>query len=491
MSDIVDRRGASRESDVINRRKFLERNRPHVKRAIDKALSRGNVTDIGKGGVSVPIPKEDISEPGIQHDQGGISERVFPGNEEFQQGDAIPKPPGGGGGGQGNGSGDGDASEDGVGEDEFVANLSEEEFYDYLFKDLELPNLVKRSNQGAKRTVEQTAGYRSEGLRSDLSFEQSVFEKKKREVARGIPRVKKQILEYLEQEKAILEAYDSEGTHAQKPKAGRKDNTRKQIRRAHAEIDALKPKVEHLLTGDDAAKIAEIEEKVKSLEQESKLGWNERHDLMYHASKEEPVPESKAVMFCMMDVSGSMDQETKDRAKLFYLLLHRFLQRNYEDVDIVFIRHHAQAEEVDEQDFFYKQETGGTKASTALDKAREIIEERYSVNEWNIFGAHASDGDNWGDDNKRFQALLREMLPDFQGYFYTEISSQMGGFANAGRASNLWQAYEQVQGEFPDRLFKGMVKSRQDIWPVFKGFFEKQEAYSNVRGARPSALRMG
>ena len=132
------------------------------------------------------------------------------------------------------------------------------------------------------------------------------------------------------------------------------------------------------------------------------------NDLRYNLHVKRPVPTSQAVMFCLMDVSGSMDQQIKDMAKRFYLLLYMFLKRHYERTDIVFIRHHTVAKEVDEQEFFYSRETGGTVVSSALRLMKEVIDARYSPNEWNIYGAQASDGDNWNDDSPICRKLLEK-----------------------------------------------------------------------------------
>jgi len=93
-------------------------------------------------------------------------------------------------------------------------------------------------------------------------------------------------------------------------------------------------------------------------------------------------------MFCIMDVSGSMDQKTKEMAKRFFLLLYLFLKRSYKDVEVVYIRHHTQAKEVDEQEFFYSQETGGTIVSSALKLMSEIIQSRYPSNDWKSLSAN-------------------------------------------------------------------------------------------------------
>jgi len=142
-------------------------------------------------------------------------------------------------------------------------------------------------------------------------------------------------------------------------------------------------------------------------------------DLRFNNFVQRPEPTAQAVMFCLMDVSGSMDQETKDIAKRFYILLYLFLTRSYRDVDVVYIRHHTQAREVDEEEFFHSRETGGTIVSSALELTREIIAQRYPPSDWNIYAAQASDGDNWKDDSPRCEHLLaKELLPQLRYYAY-------------------------------------------------------------------------
>ena len=128
--------------------------------------------------------------------------------------------------------------------------------------------------------------------------------------------------------------------------------------------------------------------------------------MRFNAFTEQPVPTSQAVMFCLMDVSGSMGEREKDLAKRFYMLLHLFLKRRYEKVDIVFIRHTHDAQEVDEQEFFYSRQSGGTIVSTALDKMLEIQKERYATADWNIYAAQASDGYTQSGDARRCVEML-------------------------------------------------------------------------------------
>ncbi len=190
-------------------------------------------------------------------------------------------------------------------------------------------------------------------------------------------------------------------------------------------------------------------------------------DLKYNLLVKQPNPSSKAVMFCLMDVSGSMTQATKDIAKRFFILLYLFLKRNYERIEVVFIRHHTSAKEVDEEEFFYSRETGGTIVSSALKLMQEIMAERYPVNEWNIYGAQASDGDNWNDDSPVCRDILINQIMPFMQYFtYVEITPR--------EHQALWYEYEQVSETFPSSFAQQQLVSAADIYPVFRELFQRR-----------------
>ncbi len=149
-------------------------------------------------------------------------------------------------------------------------------------------------------------------------------------------------------------------------------------------------------------------------------------------------------MFCLMDVSGSMGEREKDLAKRFFILLHLFLERRYKSVDIVFIRHTHDAQEVDEETFFYSRQSGGTIVSTALEKMLEIQRARYATADWNIFAAQASDGYTQSGDARRCVELLDSaLMPICQYYAYIEIldEREMEVFANEEAGAELWRAY--------------------------------------------------
>ena len=171
-------------------------------------------------------------------------------------------------------------------------------------------------------------------------------------------------------------------------------------------------------------------------------------------------------MFCLMDVSGSMDQETKDIAKRFFILLYLFLTRSYRDVEVVYIRHHTQAKEVDEEEFFYSRETGGTIVSSALTLMKQTITSRYPSTDWNIYAAQASDGDNWNDDSPLCQQLLsRDLLPLLRYFAYVEITKS--------EHQSLWAQYQNLIADF-DNFAMQHIREQADIYPVFREFFRKQ-----------------
>ena len=198
-------------------------------------------------------------------------------------------------------------------------------------------------------------------------------------------------------------------------------------------------------------------------------------DLRFNRFEPSPKPSARAVMFCLMDVSGSMTEDMKDLAKRFFLLLHMFLSRKYEHVDVVFIRHTSEAREVDEETFFRSQETGGTVVSTALAEMRRIVEARYPIEEWNIYAAQASDGDNYSADSETCTRLLQdEILPICQYFAYVEVYDRRQAeiFLSNLNVSELWKDYQSVAAGYPNFAMK-RVFSKADVFPVFHQLFAK------------------
>jgi uncharacterized sporulation protein YeaH/YhbH (DUF444 family) len=229
---------------------------------------------------------------------------------------------------------------------------------------------------------------------------------------------------------------------------------------------------------DIRARIAALKEEIAKAQAKRKwVAFIDPIDVRYNSFTEQPVPTSQAVMFCLMDVSGSMGEREKDLAKRFYMLLHLFLKRRYERVDIVFIRHTHDAQEVDEQEFFYSRQSGGTIVSTALDKMLEIQRERYATADWNIYAAQASDGYTQSGDARRCVEMLNDdIMPLCQYYAYIEIldEREMEVFASEDSGAELWRAYRTVAEVWPNFATKRISKPA-DIFPVFRELFKKTE----------------
>ena len=185
-------------------------------------------------------------------------------------------------------------------------------------------------------------------------------------------------------------------------------------------------------------------------------------------------------MFCLMDVSGSMSEHMKDLAKRFYMLLYIFLTKRYRHVEIVFIRHTDRAEEVDEQTFFHSPATGGTVVSSAFEAMRRIVEERYPPDDWNIYAAQASDGDNSYSDGALTASLLRDhILPVSQYFAYLEVGDADEGGESVASRSSLWGVYDSMRdGGQPIAMRK--VTNRGEIFPVFRELFQRRQANEKV-----------
>jgi len=423
MGQFIDRRLNGKNKSTVNRQRFLRRYKDQIKESVADAVNRRSITDT-ENGEDIAIPHKDIKEPTFHQGQGGKRERIHPGNDQFVKGDKMERPKGEGSGG---GSGEGEASPDGEGQDEFVFQISKDEYLDLLFEDLELPNLEK--NQINKITEWKTtrAGYKTAGIPSNIAVVRSLQQSLARRTA--MTGGKRRLLQEMNLELERIE---------------------KQEPAQPLEESRIK------------AQIAELKKRISS------VPFIDSFDLRFKNYERRPVPSSQAVMFCLMDVSGSMDQATKDIAKRFYVLLYMFLTRTYENVEVVFIRHHTQAKEVDEHEFFYSQETGGTIVSSALKLMSTIVKDRFPKGEWNIYAAQASDGDNWADDSPKCKEMLQNnLLPTCQYFSYIEITKRSH--------QTLWHEYEKLQETSSNFAMKN-IRSVDDIFPVFRELFKKETA---------------
>ncbi len=421
MAHFIDRRLNGKNKSAVNRQRFIRRYKQQIKKAVADAISERSVTDISSG-ENVTIPRKDISEPFFHQGKGGRRQIIHPGNDQFSEGDRMPRPQGGAGG-----SGKGDASADGEGSDEFVFSISKEEYLDLLFEDLALPNLQKNQLDKLVQYKNVRAGFRAEGIPTNIDIVRSLRGSLARRVAMT---------------------------------AGKK----KSLAELQTELDAL----EQEPVPDQQQRLLLLEQIAALKASIASVPFIDSFDLRFRNYQKRPEPTSKAVMFCLMDVSGSMDQATKDMAKRFYILLYLFLSRSYKNVEVVYIRHHTQAKEVDEQEFFYSQETGGTIVSSALKLMHEIITERYDPVQWNIYAAQASDGDNWTDDSAPCAALLaNKLLALVRYYAYIEITPRAH--------QSLWHEYEKLLASH-DNMAIEHIRELADIYPVFRQLFKKQAA---------------
>jgi len=317
-------------------------------------------------------------------------------------------------GGEGRG---GEGSPDAEDEDaEFTFRMTAEEFMNMFFDELSLPFLVKKMMTEEDSNSFRRAGYVTDGSPSRLSIVKTY----KNSLGRSIS--EKQ--DYLDQ------------------------------------IDAT----------DDEEEKAVLEEKINSIPLFRDV------DLRFTNWVPEPIIKYRSVMFCIMDVSGSMMEDQRFLAKQFFLMLYVFLKKCYTSVDVVFIRHTTQAEEVDEETFFYKDLSGGTVLSSGLVKANEIIQQRYANQNYNIYITQVSDGDNWGEDDAKIIALLREsILPQVQYYVYAE-TPDMDGWGGQNAITFGTKFYKAVTDTFKkDQNFSSVIIRRPgEIFKAFLKLFVKK-----------------
>jgi uncharacterized sporulation protein YeaH/YhbH (DUF444 family) len=413
---IVDRRLNPGSKSLENRQRFLRRAKALVQGAVKKSSQERDIKDVLEGG-EISIPLDGMDEPRFRR-EGGTRDMVLPGNKKFIEGDILPRS--GGGGGKQKDPGQGDS------EDAFRFVLSRDEFVDLFLDDLELPDLAKRKLAAAESEGIQRAGYATSGSPANLSISRTVSRALARRVALRRPRP-----EAIEKLEAELADCDEE-------------------RRAEllAEIEAMKAKARRIPFIDPI-------------------------DIRYRRFETVPKPVAQAVMFCLMDVSGSMSEHMKDLAKRFYMLLYVFLKRRYRHVEIVFIRHTDRAEEVDEDTFFHGPASGGTLVSSALQAMHDIVRARFRPADWNIYAAQASDGDNSFSDGEVAGRILTEsILPVSQFFAYLEVG-EAGGYSFEMPDSALWTLYERLRsGGAPLSMRK--VSDRSEIFPVFHDLFQRR-----------------
>jgi uncharacterized protein len=429
MSAIIDRRPNQGEKNLGNRQRFIRRARDAIKKSIKGNLGNRSIADTDSG-ERIKIPSDSVSEPTFGQDwTTGEKRRVLPGNKSYVRRDHIPRPDGSGSGGKGSEA----SNSDETGEDNFSFVLTKDEFYDLFFEDLELPDMIRKQLKTTKSWEIKREGISTAGNPSNLNVIRTM---------RG--------------------------------SLGRRIVLRRPHERRIAELEALLDSLEPGEKRDAVlAELEQLRSKTKS------VSYVDPIDLRYNVFNRKPTNSNAAVMFCLMDVSGSMDENKKELSKRFFMLLYLFLQKKYDSVKLEFIRHHTTAERVDEQTFFYDKLNGGTCVSSALQLCVDVIKKEYDPALYNIYVCQASDGDNYEPDNPECKRVLEEeLLPLVQYMAYVEIADKhlhnmypMMYYSS----SRLFNVYQTVANS-SEKLQVNKVMEASEIYPVFRKLFEKKTA---------------
>jgi len=366
------------------------RHRRQVEDAIKKNLSNivAEESIIGQSdNKKIKIPIKGIKEYQFRYGKNEAGTASGTGHEK--QGQTIGKAS------EGEEKGNGQAGSE-AGDDIYETEITIEELIDYLFDDLELPDMErKKYNQIVSKHQFKRSGYQRQGLPPRLAKKRSVMEKLKRRQALKLA-----------------------GTSCDTTSAGR-------------------------------------------------IPFREE-DLRYFRIKDDNRRHSNAVLICIMDTSGSMDQIKKYLARSFYFLLYQFVRYKYENATVVFIAHTTEAKEVNEQDFFHRGESGGTFISSGYAKALEIIEQRFNPALWNIYTFHCSDGDNWTEDNPKAVTLAKELCAVSTLFGYGEISTDREWDSTISREYSKY-----IKAE---NFITVTLERKEDIWKAFKHILEKESA---------------
>ena len=428
-ANIIDRRLNPPGKSIINRQKFLKRAKQQIKETIQNSIGSKEMKDIGNN-EKVTIKRKDTSEPSFrQNPNSGDRQRVLPGNKEYSVGDKIDKPKGGSGKGGSGEKNEGDPDGPDIIE-EFEFHLTRQEFIEYLFEDLELPDFIKENIEGANQFKPGREGYSNSGSPANLNIPQTFKKSIGRKIALNRP--------------------------------------------SNDDIADLRNKIEaEEKKGKNPTDLYVLLDEL--LKKQKTIPFIEENDLKYNFWTAKPQPINKAVMFCLMDVSGSMGEKEKDVSKRFFLLLYLFLERKYDSIDLRFIRHTTTAEEVDEKTFFYDKVSGGTKISAGLEVIEQIIEKDYPVDKWNIYVAQCTDGDNTTQDNMIVEKMLTEsILPAVQYYAYIQISNyhhdSHAAAMGYGYSYSAWPVYKKLDDQYKKMVCR-QVEDKNKIWPIFQELF--------------------
>jgi uncharacterized sporulation protein YeaH/YhbH (DUF444 family) len=188
-----------------------------------------------------------------------------------------------------------------------------------------------------------------------------------------------------------------------------------------------------------------------------------REDKLYRSWNPVHFPHSSAVVFYLMDVSGSMTDDQKEIVRIEAFWIDTWLRSQYDGVSTRYIIHDAVAREVDQDTFFRTRESGGTRISSAYTLCNQIIDSEHPPADWNIYVLHFSDGDNWGEDNRQCITLLRDhLLPKVNLFGYAQVESPYGS----------GEFYHELEEAFEDvpNLALSEIRDRDGIYDSIKAF---------------------
>ena len=434
----VDRRKTGRGKSLPNRQRLLRRIQDAIREAKPKDIDAGGVKGMGNSGGQanpVKVTRDSLHEPSFHYASGtGNHDIVLIGNDQWERGDEFPLDDGSGQGG-GNGAGQGED-----GEDDFVINISRDEFFNVFFEECELPDMQDTHEREIPELMPKHAGFQKEGNPAQLNVIRSYKNALPRK--RALTVESREELEALEAEYQNLAVELAEGTVPSEP--------------VHERMSAIELRIEEL-----RAKIAGIP-------------FFEKLDLRYTKKEKVLVKSADAVFIMIMDISGSMDEDKKRMSRKFFSLQYAFIKKKYPQTDLVFIAHTDKPIEMTEDEFFTTRVSGGTTVSPAYEMAHDIIKARYDASNTNIYLSQASDGDNFDHDNANIIPALEDsgLLAKLRHASYAQVGQSWG--AGYG-AVTLWSVLQSVANS--NKKFS-MVKITDDseVFEAFHKIYKKKSS---------------
>jgi hypothetical protein len=427
----IDRRKAGGGKSTNNRQKLIRRVRGFIKTSVPQNIGAGGVSGTNAKSMSpVKVTGEALEEPFFAYANDGNEVSVVIGNDQYDRGDEIEFPEE-----QAAGSGAGPGEQ---GEDDFIVNVARSEFLDVFFEDCELYLTHERFTEKLDNK-HQPAGFSTTGNPSQLS----------------IIRTYKQSLG---RRWALMKPYKEE-------------------------LEQLREEIKTVEENSERWKeiVARIEQLLGKL---SFLDSFDKSDLRYRKKEAKPLKTVDAVLIMLMDISGSMGKEEKSIARRWFALLYEFIKRKYPTVELRFIAHTDEVFEMNEDDFFSTRINGGTQVSVALNHISKMIIEQYDPNQTNIIVCHASDGDNWYDDNEAvIDAMIGKgnLMNRCSMFSYVEVGNENFITNSAGvpivirTNTNLWETYDAVRlKQPPHKVSLARIGTPDDCYPVFKKVFSKK-----------------